>query len=211
MRKAFQHRCLVALGFLLTLTPAWGQRPDLISPLQYDINGDGAIETVAVRPFVQDGVELGQLVLLDSSGKVLWAGSSHSGSPSYPTEPDIFLGEYDLGDLEVVGDFAGNGKVMLLGTFQKSDVSPTRFRLFEWDGAGFRHCRSGNLVPAPQRPATFVWADAPGSEVWIESFRDFDANGLFHALLSDIQAGEETEILLAPDGEEFVLRLPTAP
>jgi hypothetical protein len=182
-----------------------------MTPLQCDVDGDGVMETVAIRPFLQEGVELGQLVLFDAQGTILWTGPSSSASPVYPLEPDIFLGEFDLGDLEAVGDFAGNGKLMLLGTYQKSDVRPTRFRLFEWNGHGFEHVRSGSLLPAPQRPATFVWADDPGSEVWIETFYGFGDDGLFRASLCELKAGGLTDIMLSLQGDEFVLSLPTTP
>jgi hypothetical protein len=193
---------------LLLTGAVWAQRPSVLSPLQCDIDGDGVMETVGLRPFLQDGVELGQLILFDQEGRILWAGPSQSASPLSPPEPEIFLGEYDLGDLEAAGDFAGNGRVRLLGTYQKSDAGPTRFRLFEWTGQTFAHLRSGWLVPAAQRPATFVWSDEPDDQVWIESFLGWGADGLLRATVVDLRSGERSDILLAPQDEEFVLRLP---
>lgn len=199
------------VGLMLLAGPVWAQRPSVLSPLLCDIDGDSVPETVAIRPFVQDGVELGQLILFDREGKILWAGPARSASPRHPTEPEIFLGEFDLGDLEAVGDFAGDGKIRLLGTYQKSDVRPTRFRLFEWNGRGFEHLRSGSLLPAPGQPATFIWSDSPNPEVWIESFHGFLDDGLFRAAVLDARAGEESQVLLSSEGDAFVLRAPSPP
>ena len=206
MPKFTCPRLLIAISLGMLLGPARAQRPDLITPLVVDLNGDGKVEIVAIRPFVQDGVELGQLVVRDEAGKTIWEGPSHSASPSSPREPDIFLGEFDLGDLEAVGDFNGDGKIELMGTYQKSDLRPTRFRLFEWDGKAFVHRRSGSLLPAPQRPATFVWAENPGATSWIESFHGFD-QGCFQATLNDLSAGTNTHVDLASQdgGNEMVL------
>lgn len=208
MRKTLAKRILTAFLLLVALAPVSAQRPDQISPLICDLNGDGQPEVVAIRPFVQDGVELGQLVVRNQQGDILWAGPAHSANPSSPQEPEIFLGEYDLGDLEAVGDFFGNGKVMLLGTYQKSDVRPTRFRMFEWDGTAFVHRRSGSLLPAPQRPATFVWSEDPGAGAWIESVLGFDGR-LFRATLTDLRNTDSVDIMLSPRGEEFVLTIPS--
>jgi hypothetical protein len=208
MKLHLKNGLLCALGLLTLLCPAWAQRPSLITPLSCDVDGDGVQEIVAIRPFVQDGVELGQLVLLSLEGDTLWAGPTHSATPVSPQEPDIFLGEFDLGDLEAVGDFQGDGKLMLLGTYQKSDVRPTRFRLLEWDGQGFRHVRSGSLLAAPQRPATFVWSDDPGAGSWIESFSGFGDDGLFRATLADLDGDAPANVLLSIQGQEFVLTEP---
>jgi hypothetical protein len=63
-------------------------------------------------------------------------------------------------------------------------------------------------VPAAQRPATFVWSDEPDDQVWIESFLGWGADGLLRATVVDLRSGERSDILLAPQDEEFVLRLP---
>lgn len=209
MPKFSWSRLLIPMSLIMLLGPARAQRPDLITPLVVDLDGDGKVEVVAIRPFVQDGVELGQLVVRDEAGKTIWEGPSHSASPSYPQEPDIFLGEFDLGDLEAVGDFNGDGKIELMGTYQKSDVRPTRFRLFELDGKAFVHRRSGSLLPAPQRPATFVWAENAGAKSWIESFHGFD-QGRFQATLNDLSAGTSSEVELASQdgGDGLVLVIP---
>jgi hypothetical protein len=200
---------LLFLSVLVLIAPAWAQRPSVLTPLSCDLDGDGIAETIALRPFLQQGVELGQLIVMDAQGKIVWSGATESANPQNPQEPDIFLGEFDLGDLEAVGDFAGNGRIRLLGTYQKSDVRPTRFRLFEWNGQGFVHLRSGSLLPAPQRPATFVWKDAvPEAQVWIESFLGVAEDGRLPAIVTDLTSGEQTRVLLDPQGEEFVLSLP---
>lgn len=143
----------------------------LLQEFPIDLNRDGRREVVALKAFTQDGVTLGQLVVLDHRGNVLWAGPKRSAVPQSPSEPLVFGGEFDLGDLEIVSDLDGDGAVEILGTYQKSDVSPTRFRMLRWKGNRFVHVRSGALVPAPQRPGTFVWRQgAPEASTWLERF-----------------------------------------
>ena len=170
---------------------------------QVDLNRDGTPETVALKPFTQDGVRLGQLVVLDRRGRVLWAGPRRSATPQLPSEPLVFGGEFDLGEVEVAGDLDGDGAVELLGTYQQSDVRPTRFRLLRWTGDRFIHVRSGCLVPADQRPGTWVWKpQAPDASSWILGFRALLPDGTLRAQKLDFPGGEE-ELLLRATPEGF--------
>lgn len=151
-------RRLLVLALLLWL-PASARQ--LLSPLTIDLDGDGRTETVGLRAYEKDGVRYGQLVVLGADGPPRWEAPK--------ADPYIFLGEFDLGELSSVGDFDGDGKIELLGTYQKSDVSPTKFRLFRWDGKKFVHLKSGYLTQAPQKPATFVWSDDAGAARYVDS------------------------------------------
>ena len=136
-----------------------------------DLNGDGRAEKVGLRPFKSGDTTFQQLVVCDSAGRMLFEGPKTVTNNAYADHPLVFGGEFDLGELEVIGDLDGDGKVELIGTDQKSDVSPTGFRLLRWQNRAFRCVKRGCLVPAPQRPATFVWSQDRGAVSWIDHFR----------------------------------------
>ncbi|MBI3927208.1 MAG: hypothetical protein HY319_16850 [Armatimonadetes bacterium] len=193
----------ILLLFLLLVAPV---NAELASALSYDLNGDGKPETIGLRKFQQGGVTLGQLVVLDHRAKVLWEGPRRSAEPTYPPEPCVFLGDFDRGVPEAVGDFDGDGKVELIGSWQKSDVSPTRFRLLRWNGKAFVHVKNGNLVPAPQRPATFVWTDRPQAEVWLDEFVGRSTDGLWKVKITDLSGkAYPAETVVRPTADGFVL------
>lgn len=181
------------LGLLVLALPVGARQ--LMSPLNIDLDGDGRVETVGLKTYDVKGVRYGQLVVMNSDGPPRWEAPN--------ADPFIFLGEFDLGELEAVGDFDGDGKIELLGTYQKSDVSPTKFRLFRWDGKKFVHLKSGYLTQAPQKPATFVWSDDAASPRYIESLKNLRDRRLKavisappkteqHWLRFDVRAGELT-------------------
>lgn len=181
------RRLLVLL--LLVLTGPALAGGELTQKFQVDLNRDGRKETVALKAFTQDGVQLGQLVVLSDKGKVLWAGPKKSARPWSPTEPLVFGGEFDLGEIEVVGDLDQDGAIELLGTYQKSDLSPTRFRLLRWKDGKFVHVRSNRLVQAPQRPGTWIWEDRPESEVWVDRILALEKGGLLKVRILDVRTG----------------------
>lgn len=180
---------------MLLLTQMLWAEP-LVSVHPIDVDGDGTVERVALRRFEKDGVEYGQLVLTDAAGKVVWEASTRA--PEF-----LFLGEFDKGTLEAA--YRQDGSAMLLASYQKSDVSPTRFRQFMWHGHGFVHLRDGHLLPAPQRPATFIWSQNPAASRWLEEFNGTDGHGRLRARITDLEARKKEEMLLRPDDKEFVL------
>ena len=187
-------RCLLALGLALLSVAPSPARADLAFKAQVDLNRDGVLETVTLKPFTQEGIRLDQLVVLDRKGRVLWAGPRHSAVPQGPSEPMVFGGEFDLGEVDLVGDVDGDGKVEVLGTYQQSDVRPPRFRLLRWTGDRFVHVRSGCLVPANQRPGTFVWKEHDyEASSWVQHFQAVQPGGTVQVKVQDLsgQAGEQ--------------------
>ncbi len=174
--------------------PGWGQ--SLVSTHQIDLDGDGVKEVVGLRKFERDGVEYGQLVVADQKGRILWEASTKA--PEF-----LFLGEFDKGTLEAA--YRQDESAFLIASYQKSDVSPTRFRQFMWHDRGFVHLRNGSLLPAPQRPATFIWKEDPGASRWLEEFKGSNAKGHLRAEITDLGTRSKEEMWLRPDGKEFVL------
>ncbi len=167
-----------------------------------DLNGDGKKEFVVLKPYNVGDSSRAQLLVLDSTGKILWTGPRIK--DPYSNSPWSFLGEFDLGDISWVDDYDGDGKVELCATYQKSDVRPTQFRLFRWNGKGFVYEKSAMLVPAPQKPATFEWrAYAPEAPSWVESMICTSA-GRYRAEVSSPPSPGETVSLRYQPGEGFL-------
>lgn len=155
--------CFLLSGFAVA-APTYHQT------VRADLNGDRKPELVALRPYNLGDVRMGQLLVFDSAGRQIWAAPRVK--DPFEDSPWAFLGEFDLGDICWVDDFDKDGDVDMLATYQKSDVSPTRYKVFHWDGKRFVFDRKGALLPQPQKPATFSWGESEGGETgWIDSLR----------------------------------------
>lgn len=189
------------LCFLL-LTSLAGGTTSYRQKIAVDLNGDGKKEFVVLKPYTVGESSRGQLLVLDSTGKILWTGprikDAHSSSPW------AFLGEFDMGDISWIDDYDGDGRVDLCASYQKSDVRPTHFRLFHWNGKGFVYDKSGMLVPAPQKPATFEWkAFSPDAPCWVESMICL-RGGRYRAEVSAPPEPTETVQFRYQPGEGFI-------
>lgn len=193
MRKLL---CLLLLTSAALGTTSYRQK------IAVDLNGDGKKEWVVLKPYPVGETTRGQLLVLDSSGKILWTGPRIK--DAFSNSPWAFLGEFDLGEICWVDDYDGDGRVDLCATYQKSDVRPTHFRLFHWNGKGFVFDKSGMLVPAPQKPATFEWRTySPEVTTWVESLV-CTGPGRYRAEISSPPESPETVKFRYQPGEGFV-------
>lgn len=183
-------KTLFRLGLLLCLIqPVYSQ--ELLHSHPVDVDGDGVSEVVGLREYERDGVTYGQLVLTDKAGQTLWEGSKK-------VKEFTFLGEFDGGGLEAVyGDQNG---VFVLASYQKSDVRPTRYRLFTWHGRGFVHLRDGALLGSQ---GAFVWKDDLGASRWIDRFEGSDSQGRLKAVVTDLKARSQETVLVRPGSRGF--------
>ncbi len=109
---------------------------------------------------------------------------------AFGEEPFRFLGEFDRGDFEFIGDFDQDGKVDLVATEQKSDVRPTVYKIFHWDGHQFVFDKSAMLTPEPRERGKnpFYYSFKPfdpASSVWVDSIKLSD-KGLYELSISDL-------------------------
>ena len=171
--------------------------------LAVDLNGDGRPDTIRLITYKANDVTLGQLVVEDAGGKLLWKGPRFS--DAYASDPYRFLGEFDRGDLEFAGDLDGDGRVELVATYQKSDVRPTEFRMFRWNGKRFVFEQRGMLVPQPQKPATFNFSKAdPARTYWVDEIRK--AGGHYRLKIMDLRTQKSsTETANWVKGQGFIL------
>lgn len=190
---------LLTLGLLTGWS--WAA-PTYHQEFRQDLDGDGKSERIVLKVYSVADVTKGQLVVMDSKGKALW--SSPKLKDPYADSPWSFLGEFDLGDISWVGDYDGDGRVDLCATEQKSDVRPTVFKLYHWNGRGFVFDRKGMLVAAPQKPATFIWTPFDGTvSEWIDSL-ERNPQGKFEAKLLRIPQGSEKLRLHFSPGQGFI-------
>ena len=189
--------CLLALSTCAWAAPRYHQK------FSVDLNRDGRPEQVVLAYYKVGQVQLGQLQVLSPQGKVIWA--SPKLKDAFEDSPWQFLGELDLGDISWIDDYDRDGQVDLCATDQKSDVSPTRFRLFHWDGKRFVYDQTYNLTAASQKPVSFEWAQPrPDLSAWVNSMKRV-APGVFSVEFLEIPKGSQSYRVRYLPGQGFVL------
>lgn len=180
--------------------------PSYHQKFSVDLNGDGRVEQVALERYRLGDVPMAQLVVLTSTGKPLW--SAPRVKDPWSTSPWAFLGQFDLGDISWIADYDKDGRVDLCATCQKSDVCPTRYKLFHWDGKRFVYDRTAMLVPVPQKPATYGWSPYdPAATHWIQSLKTLPGGGFEGEVFNIPQPGELVRLRFQP-GEGFIRAVP---
>jgi hypothetical protein len=180
--------CFVALATLILTTSFAASEERFRTELKADLDGDGRKETIRLIPYKVGEAELGQLVVEDPNGKAIW--KAPKSKDAFSVEPYHFLGEFDRGDLEFVGDYDQDGKIDLVTTEQKSDVRPTTYRIFHWDGHKFVFDKAVMLTPEPrergQNPFYYTFKQFdPMASVWVERIAKLD-KGMFELTVSDL-------------------------
>ncbi|MBT9585230.1 hypothetical protein IV102_17935 [bacterium] len=187
--------------FLCMAGAAWAA-PTYHQKIAADLNGDSVNEQVCLQRYTVGGVSKGQLVVLDSKGRILW--SAPRVKDAYSESPWSFLGEFDMGDISWVDDYDQDGHVDLCATEQKSDVRPTNYKLFHWDGSRFVYDRTAMLVVVPQKPATYQWARFdPSVSSWVQTMKRI-AKGQFAGEIVTIPDPSEKVRFHYQPGEGFI-------
>ena len=170
----------VLLGLVLSQPLA---ADELERVLRFDLNNDGRTETIGLRPYdgryYESDIVLKQLVVLDQAGGEIW-----SGPKGEWRDPLVFGGPYDGFDLHAIGKVGG--KITLIGDYQRSDVRPTVFRLFQWDGRAFVASKEAALIP---RENSYVWVPADDSvmcESWVDEVMTISPEGAWRVKVTSI-------------------------
>lgn len=189
------------LWVLALIGGAWAA-PVYHQKIAVDLNGDRVNEQVCLQRYRVDEVTKGQLVVLSSKGKTLW--SAPRVQDAYSTSPWSFLGEFDMGDISWVEDYDRDGRVDLCATEQKSDVRPTLFKLFHWDGRRFVFDKTAMLVAAPQKPATYTWTPFEASvSSWVNTLTRVGKGKFSGEIVTIPEPAEKVRFHYQP-GEGFI-------
>lgn len=173
---------LASLALAQSDFPTEGQVYESVS---IDLNGDLKPDKVGLRAYrVDDMSYWGQLHVWDSSGKVLWQAPKNNQDYGHAqgNETQLFgAWPWGISGLEAIGDLDGDGNVELVSTLPQSDVRPTTFRIFRWNGKAFTYIEPRQLFEKPLGSGKFVWGkpsnwngNTPTS--WVSSF-DYKAKG----------------------------------
>lgn len=201
---------LLAASAALAQAPEWPREGQVYQRLQADLDRDGQAESISLVAYgVGESSYFGQLVVTRPDGGRLWAGPK----PRDPGDAGAF-GAWDWGiaGIELAGDLDGDGKVELLGAMPQSDVSPTRFRVWRWDGRGFQRIFTRSLLEAPRNSGRYPWGRAPEDIRglrWIGSFETSSRDGSCVAQVYDMSGSlpKLGTASMAPDRSGFhVLR-----
>lgn len=176
--------------------------------LSVDLNGDGLPEQVTRRKLGADD-QLGtfyQVVVKDAQGAMLWK------SPEVlAVDHPLAFGEWDFGISlpQFAADVDRDGQVELIVPAPQSDVSPTTFRMFRWNGSAFAPWQVKSLTGKAQTGAVFRWTDRPSlSSYWVEKWIGTSAEGGWVVKLVTMPEGGDlmtAVAVLAAKGDGFEL------
>ncbi|MCB1278655.1 hypothetical protein [Prosthecobacter sp.] len=179
MKTSTGLRLVLTLAVMLlpVLTLRGEEFPTEPLTLSADLNGDGVPEQISRRKVGADD-QLGtffQILVKDAQGTVLWK------SPEVlAVDHPLAFGEWDFGISlpQFAADIDHDGKVELIVPAPQSDVSPTTFRLFRWNGAAFAPLQVKALTGKAQTGAAFRWTANPTpSSYWVEKWIGTSAEG----------------------------------
>lgn len=200
---------VVIAGLVLGFGTCYGEDfPEEPVVLSVDLNGDGAPEQISRRKLGADD-QLGtfyQILVKDAQGTVLWK------SPEVlNVEHPLAFGEWDFGISlpQFAADVDRDGQVELIVPAPQSDVSPTTFRLFRWNGSAFAPLQVKALTGKAQKGAVFRWTDKPSlSSYWVEKWIGVSAEGGWVVKLVTMPEGGDlmtAVAVLATKGDGFEL------
>lgn len=134
----------------------------------------GETECRAVLIEVDEYQSYARVEILES-GQVVW-----SSPPVDRNDHDLAFGTwYDGNGLPCwFGDIDGDGKIEMLASVPKADMTPTRFRVFRWSDGELTLLRKEALLWTDAD--NFAWSDFDpddeGPLAWIDFFQDGEAH-----------------------------------
>jgi|GEM_PF-1706400 len=139
--------------------------PRLHLSVQADLDKDGKPEQINLVPFESDPLKSGlrYMLVVKKNNEEIWRDSGK--------EFPCYIGDFGVEDLQLVGDIDNDGYIELLIPDRVSDVSPSGFRILQWNGKRFVLKDSG-IFKADKEMETFSLVKNPGVEgvTWISSF-----------------------------------------
>ncbi|MDQ7823031.1 MAG: VCBS repeat-containing protein [Candidatus Eremiobacteraeota bacterium] len=176
--------------------------------MQCDLNGDGVREKIAVKVTkVIDEGWLGQLIVMDEKGKVLWEGPK--GKDVKDSTPLVMRSlDWGVSLPELLADIDGDGKVEMLVPEPISDVRPCYYRSFRWNGKGFDFLQSRALIESAPKSGLYKWSSTKEYKTrWIMNFSQGKSGSALLVGAYDMTDGcsyGRAEVKPAPGGFKIV-------
>lgn len=173
--------CLTASAFLYAADPACAyENPLLQKPseqvkayqtVSINIDSDKGLETLALIPYnFSNGDYLGQLVLFDDDGSVIWEGPRSqylNGQAILRLDPQIIMrnplifgkiGQLEY-EIKFVHDPDQDGNIEAVLGEKPVGVQMSTFRVLRWNGSEFICVNDGcRLIEDPLNPDHYVWS-----------------------------------------------------
>ena len=167
---------------------------DLITEIPIDLDGDKIPEKVILKAYCLEKYEneimsyAGQLIVQKMTGGSytnLWEGPKIEKSKLYDEEKFRFIfGQGGMESIELLGDIYGDKVIRLFSPQQKSDVSPTVYRVYAWKDNKFEFEKTGYLFENEKAAGKIEWQDkSDGKGLWVLYFTKFESPGKAEAYL----------------------------
>lgn len=142
-------------------SPGFPNNGEIYQSFKADLNHDGKSERIELIAYnSNEELYWGQLIVRDNEGKTLWQGPKVRSLSGWELMP-IFGGfPFGVSGIHLVGDIDGDGKAELVSNKPRSDVRPTDFRVFRWDGSAFVLVRTGELVQTAPSSGVYAWVQS---------------------------------------------------
>jgi len=183
------------------------KKGDIYQSVKVDLNNDGKTEKIIIKIYKLDenmGFS-GQILVLNSSGKIIWAGPKNAdiGDP-------MTFGSWDFGSslIEIAGDIDMDGSIEVIGTKPVSDVRFTPYKLLRWNGKKFYPVyKETVLVENPSGSGTYPWSNKEGYKGrWISEFESLNKDGTLTVKITEFtsdNSGKEGEAIVTGDKTGF--------
>jgi hypothetical protein len=167
---------------------------DIITEIPIDLDGDKTLEKVILKAYCLEKYEneimsyAGQLIVQKKNGGSytnLWEGPKIEKSKLYGEEKFGFIfGQGGMESIELLGDIYGDKVIRLFSPQQKSDVSPTLYRVYAWKENKFEFEKTGYLFEDVKSAGNFEWRDkSDGKGLWVLYFTKSEGPGKAEAYL----------------------------
>lgn len=190
---------------------------DTIVEIPYDLDGDKTDEKVILKAYCLEKYEneimsfAGQLIVMKKEGesyKTIWEGPKIDKEKLYDEQKFRFIfGQGGMEEIELFGEVYGDKTARLISPSQKSDVSPSLYRVYAWKGDKFEFEKSGYLFDSPDGPGVFKWSDnRDGKGLWVLYFEKMTGTGAVEARIcryDEKEGGASGKALLKYNGNGF--------
>ncbi|MBQ7502295.1 hypothetical protein IJT93_06215 [bacterium] len=215
--KGLSLSCLFGMALLGGGNAEAAENPLLNNPneqvkpyqtLSINIDGDPEPEYVGLAPYNFSGGDyLGQIVLFDHDGKVIWAGPRahyQSGQALRRLDPKIIMdnplifgkiGQLEY-DMKFVFDPDKDGNIVVVIGENPRGVQISTFRVLRWNGSEFVCVEdSCHLIEDPLNPDHYVWSHKPlhsynsgySDGRWVRELQRTDKPNILRAVIREIR------------------------